>query len=185
MQLVPWTTAWDSHVTNVYWHMQISLSQRLTCSKFTFSRTETVSCNPERHLIHNMQYRTSYINSQHLKTTWNLLKVTAKLTPYLWRICMIIALMASCERAIALVKSSQLYRYHDQQAVFKLPTAPGESGWAMVSPTDGHFQKFHVVFRCAHLGSYSISALAEGLIFLKKCLVLNKKLFTSAWSPTK
>ena len=51
----------------------------------------------------------------------------------------------------------------------------------MVSPTDGHFQKFRVVFRCAHLGSYSLSALAEGLIFLKKCLVLNKKLFTSAF----
>ena len=72
--------------------------------------------------------------------------------------------------------------YRQQQAVFKLPTAPGESGWAMMSPTDGHFQKFRVVFRCAHLESYSLSALAEGLIFLKKCLVLNKKLFTSVWS---
>ena len=47
----------------------------------------------------------------------------------------------------------------------------------MVSPTDGHFQKFRVVFRCAHLGSYSLSALAEGLIFLEKVLSLEQKAF--------
>ena len=32
--------------------------------------------------------------------------------------------------------------YRQQQSVFKLPTATGESDWGMMSSTDGHFQKF-------------------------------------------
>ena len=48
----------------------------------------------------------------------------------------------------------------------------------MVLPTDGHFQMFRLVFRCTHLGSYSLSALAELRTNLsEKVLSLEQKAF--------